>query len=43
MLDKETEFNWGENMTQVAPLPVSPEMGTSGFNTHYLNGTLAKQ
>lgn len=43
MLDKESEFNWGENITQVASLHTSQEMVTSGFNAHYLNGTLTKQ
>lgn len=43
MLDKETECNWGENITQVAPLHMSPEMVTSGFNTHRLSGALTKQ
>lgn len=40
MLDKESEFNWGENITQVASLHTSQETVTSGFNTHYLTGTL---
>lgn len=43
MLDKENEFNWGENITQVAFRPKSLEMVTSGWNTHDLNGALTRQ
>lgn len=33
MLNKENEFNWGENITQVASLYKSQEMETSVFHS----------